>query len=87
MVIVYPFVPVTLINAITAVAVLTAATFWTLLKLTKWSIAEDNNSILGLWERISTLFRVVLAVMLLLEFGGGIGDWMYDAYYVVTGLL
>ena len=77
----------TLLSAITAVAVLTAVTFWTLLKLTKWSIAEDNNSILGLWERISTLFRVVLVVMLLLKFGDGIADWMYDAYYVLAGLL
>jgi len=77
---------VTLLSYVTAVALVTAVLFWALLKVLKWAISQDNDGILAVMEQFQNTYRLFLVVALLLVFGDGVGEWLYDAWSVLRGV-
>lgn len=77
-----------LLTTVAAVAAAAIATIYGTLKLVKWSLNAEEPDVRN--RHVGHLYNVLkatLAVVLVIEFGGAVGAWFYDAWHVMTTAL
>ena len=77
-----------LVNAAVAVGFVTIGLFWAVLKLTKWSLNADEASVRTQHVNlVAQMYKTALLVIVVLTFGSGVGQWLYDVWHYLHTLL
>ena len=69
-------------------ALVTVGLFWAVLKLGKWSLNADESSVRTQHVNLlAQLYKTALMMIVVLTFGSGVGQWLYDAWHYIHTIL